>query len=805
MRPTRVVYLCLGLGLAFACAAALSATTYTVTTTADAGAGSLRQALTDATGAAGPHTIAFNIPGTGPHTIALASDLPNVNVDAGLTIDGTTQPGFAGTPQIEIHHDGTFSSQCLRFILTPVTIKALAINRCGTAINSTSGGSLTLLGSRLGTDPSGTVALGNAIGVNLSNGSAANVIGGPNSGDRNILSAHTSNAIQFAFNSGGTVRGNSIGVDATGTVAMGNFIGVNCSSSNAAVIVGGGGAGQGNIISGNTEKAILLQTCQNAVVQGNLIGTDVTGTLPIPNNEGIEANGSTNLEIGGTGAGEGNVIAASVEQGIRLGTAGATVQGNFIGTDESGTAALGNGMGIEIPFGTTTLVGPDTPGGPGANVIAYNILGVVDKGTSTTVRGNSIHDNKFLGLDTGTPLVNANDAGDADNGQPNFPNVTSAVVEGAGVRIIGILESNASSSFDLDFYSNPACSRFPQDYFEGETWIGTTPVTTDGSGHAAFNVLLSPVTVPPGFRVSATSTTADGSTSEFSQQIVLSSAGLTGNTGGGSVLNIGGMQFENGATVAVGGVPATNVQWLGATNITALAPALPAGSINAVTVTNPSGLSGTLPNAYVSAFADADISWLPAVHRRSRGERPDGRMRRAQLLPAQPRHAPADGGLSAARQEGPLLHAAAVHGDGVRRRALHGQRLRSLDRGARGPEHHRRLRRRSQLLPDGPGQSAADGGVSPESAGGVHLPAAGVHGRDIHRRPMLQPVFILDLRDRPAPDHGRLRRQCVLSGDRRQPPADGGVSGQDVRAALLIARGVGLSSSPAPRPPSRRP
>ncbi len=167
-------------------------------------------------------------------------------------------------------------------------------------------------------------------------------------------------------------------------------------------------------------------------------------------------------------------------------------------------------------------MGPDTPGGPGANLIAYNTLGIIDSGATTTVRGNSIHDNKFLGLDTGTPFVNANDAGDVDNGQPNFPNVTSAVVEGAGVRIIGILESNASSSFDLDFYSNPACSRFPQDYFEGETWIGTTPVTTDGSGHAAFNVLLSPVTVPPGFRVSATSTTSDGSTSEFSQQIVLS-------------------------------------------------------------------------------------------------------------------------------------------------------------------------------------------------------------------------------------------------------------------------------------------
>ena len=104
----------LGVVLGFACVAALSATTYTVTTTADSGAGSLRQAVTDANGAAGPHTIAFNIVGTGPHTIALATDLPMISVDAGLTIDGTTQPGFAGTPQIEVHRDGDFQLDVLQ-------------------------------------------------------------------------------------------------------------------------------------------------------------------------------------------------------------------------------------------------------------------------------------------------------------------------------------------------------------------------------------------------------------------------------------------------------------------------------------------------------------------------------------------------------------------------------------------------------------------------------------------------------------------------------------------------------------------
>jgi hypothetical protein len=206
------------------------------------------------------------------------------------------------------------------------------------------------------------------------------------------------------------------------------------------------------------------------------------------------------------------------------------------------TAQLGNAWGIEIPSDPARSWA-DTPGGPGANVIAYNTFGVASPAANNTVRGNSIHDSTFLGLDIGGGGVSANDPGDADNNQPNFPNVTSAVVEGAGVRVIGILESNASSTFDLDFYSNPACSRFPQDLLEGEQWIGTAPVTTDGAGHAAFNVLFSPVTVPAGFRVTATSTTDEGGTSEFSQRIVLSSSPLTGNTAGSQLL-IQGMQFD---------------------------------------------------------------------------------------------------------------------------------------------------------------------------------------------------------------------------------------------------------------------
>jgi hypothetical protein len=89
--------------------AALPANTFTVINTADTGAGSLRQAITDANANAGPDTIAFNIPGSGIQTITVSlTNLPVISDP--VTIDGTTQPGYAGTPLIEIHGSQTAGS-----------------------------------------------------------------------------------------------------------------------------------------------------------------------------------------------------------------------------------------------------------------------------------------------------------------------------------------------------------------------------------------------------------------------------------------------------------------------------------------------------------------------------------------------------------------------------------------------------------------------------------------------------------------------------------------------------------------------
>jgi hypothetical protein len=594
----------LAAALAGLASAGLSAATFTVTNTNDSGAGSLRQALTDANNATGPHTIEFNIPGGGVHTISPATALPQIIVQEGLTIDGTTQPGYANAPLIEISGNASGNSG-LDFQFTPAVVKALVVNGWSSGITSLNGGSLLLTGSYIGTDETGTIAVPNGTGVNLLNG-AANTIGGSSAAERNVIAGNSSAGIHLAFGATGSIRGNYIGVDVTGNAELPTGLGIHCENGSG-LVIGGGIAADRNVIAGADVPGgagITLQSCPNSIIRGNYIGTNAAGTEAFPNQTGIATSLSGGLQIGGTGAGDGNLVSGNTNTGLHLGLSdGSTVQGNRFGTDATGTLPIPNSVGARLAS-NDTLFGTAAPGGPGANIVAFNAIGVDSPGSGNTIRGNSIHDNGYLGLDVGFPNVSANDEDDADPGSQNFPNLSSAVVEGAGVRIMGSLGSTPSSTFDLDFYEEPACSRFPQDLLEGERWIGTAQVATDASGHAAINVLLTPVAVDPGFRVTATATSAaTGDTSEFSQRIVLTSAPLTGNPAGQNIF-LNGMQFDAGTTVTVGGAPATNVTVMSEFSIQANAPALPAGSINAIVVTNSQGISGTLPNGYVSLFAD---------------------------------------------------------------------------------------------------------------------------------------------------------------------------------------------------------
>ena len=346
-------------------------------------------------------------------------------------------------------------------------------------------------------------------------------------------------------------------------------------------------------------RASVLSTGEGHDVKGNRIGTDVTGTVELGiDNEGIQAVAGSGHTIGGTGAGDGNVIGGAAP-GILLGGTDNIVQGNYLGTDTTGTIDLGNDTtGITVS-GTDHVVGGIGAGG--GNTIAFNGsisgAGVMVSGQRVVIRGNRIYANRSasapggLAIELGSVGIQVNDEGDGDsgaNGFQNYPILNSAgpaFAQGAGTRIIGSLNSMASTTFDLDFYSNPPCAARPQEFLEGEVYLGSEQVTTNGSGDVSFDITL-PANVDPGSRISATATDPDGNTSELSQRIVWSlDIPRSGPPEGGTAITIKGMLFEDGATVSIGGVPATGVDVVNSTTIDAISPALAAGSVNVVTVT----------------------------------------------------------------------------------------------------------------------------------------------------------------------------------------------------------------------------
>ena len=448
--------------------------------------------------------------------------------------------------------------------------------------------------------------------------SAILTIGGPTAADGNLISGNQSNGI-YMNAGGGTIQNNRIGTDVTGTVALPNGNGIYAVMGvfNAPLLIGGPGAG--NLISGNTTYGIQIVGHPDVSIQGNLIGTDVNGTAALGNGISGVLGGGTSFVVGGAGGGEGNLVSGN-PIGLDLHADGMVVQGNAIGVDDSHLLPLPNAdIGLRLQSSPTpaapNVVGSSTPGGPGGNLIAFNGGSglVVLAGTRNTMRGNSIHDNHTLGVSLGGfshPL--ADDPGDADgytiNLGQNFPIIASATQAGSDLHILGTLNSRPSTTFDLDFYSNPACARFPHDYLQAEQWIGAAQVTTDGSGIAAIDVTLAGVIVEPGARVSSAATDPQGNTSELSQRLVLSSAPLVGTAAAGQALSLDGMLFEAGGSVDFSGTPGTAYSYLGNTSVQITAPALIPGSIVDLTLHDPSGLSGTLPRGYVAQFSDVDIN-----------------------------------------------------------------------------------------------------------------------------------------------------------------------------------------------------
>ncbi|MCA9067025.1 MAG: hypothetical protein KDA96_28370, partial [Planctomycetaceae bacterium] len=209
-----------------------------------------------------------------------------------------------------------------------------------------------------------------------------------------------------------------------------------------------------------------------------------------------------------------------------------TVVGNYIGTNAVGDNLGGTGSAISISSATAATIG-GTNAGEGNVIANYTGDGIsVTSATSGyTFLGNSIYSNGDLGIDLGTSGVTANDTGDADTGAnnlQNFPVLGSAVTDGSSqITITGTLNSLANSYFRIEFFASN--SGDASGYGEGQTYLGYANVATDGSGNATINAVLS-ASVPTGAYVSATATKSDasytsfGGTSEFSANVVATGA-----------------------------------------------------------------------------------------------------------------------------------------------------------------------------------------------------------------------------------------------------------------------------------------
>jgi titin len=420
-------------------------TTFTVTNTSDSGAGSLRQAILDANSTpnvGGPDVIAFNI-GSGVQTITAASALPTIT--EALTIDGTTENGYAGTPLIELRGGASLPSGTngLTISSNGSTVRGLVINGfnvgAGAAILLTGNGN-TIQGNYIGTNAAGTGTvvsgtIGNFYGVYVTSGN--NIIGGTAGGAGNLISGNGYGV--YITGSGATLNqllGNLIGTNAAGNGAVGNTQNaVRIESSDNTV--GGTASAARNVISGNSGGGVFIGTTSAAtrnVVLGNYIGTNTAGTAQIPGQStGVFIFAAPNNTVGGTAVGARNIISGN-NTAITISNSTATgnqVLGNYVGIDVTGSVGIANNIGILIS-GVNNVVGGTTA--QARNVISGNTNGVYFQGGSTTT-GNQVLGN-YIGTNAaGTAAIGNSNAGVYIN--PASNNVIGGTASGAWNVISG--------------------------------------------------------------------------------------------------------------------------------------------------------------------------------------------------------------------------------------------------------------------------------------------------------------------------------------------------------------------------------
>lgn len=535
----------------------------------------LYAAIQEANASPGADLINFSIKSTTYGTIFGGG---GTQISESVTIDGSSQG------RVEIYGNG--HTVGLSVFGTATTIRGMALNRYSSKAISLGGSGHIVEGNYVGTDVTGSQIVGNPGATGIYVNGQDHLIGGTTSVARNVIAGFTTANIEIDTDfddktAGGiTIQGNYIGTNANGTDALGTTRTAIDSFRGFGLTIGGASPGAGNLISGNRQNAlialystsstlvaanklgtnalgtallgpgvntgygiivgyaidngvtylstkstiggptpqtknlisgcpsyaIVLTRASEINVRNNLVGTEITGTSALGNGFGIQVTGIEGKfnDIGGLSPETSNVISGNKNYGIFVFSDNNTISGNYVGTQIDGVKPLRNGgIGIAV-YGNSNSIGLSVgkQGEKPNNVIAYN--GGDGVYVAATASKNLIRFNSIFDNDGLGIKVE-------DSTAPQAPVITVANVLGK-IQVDGKLTGRSNTTYTIEYYGNDACD--PAGSGEGKNFLGWHEVTTDGSGMATF---IAPFNPPAGVIVTATaSLSSEGSTSQFS-------------------------------------------------------------------------------------------------------------------------------------------------------------------------------------------------------------------------------------------------------------------------------------------------
>lgn len=535
----------------------LAPAVFTVINTNNSGAGSLHQAILNANATAGLNTINFNIPNSGSpsvHVINLTSALPTITGE--VAISGASEPGYAGSPLIELNGSlAGSSSQGLLLTASNCTVNALSIVGFGQFGIDIAGGTNDVVSHcDIGIEPSNTALGDGAGGVLLSQHALGNTI------ETSTISDNSGYGIELSGTgtTGNIIQQNQIG---TGTDGTG---GADTTIAGVALIQGAStNRIAGNVIAANQTYGVMLLdagTTGNHII-GNTIGLDSSGDSDGNGVAGVYIGVTANGNIvGGASAAAGNIISGNGLDGVLIdGTAGNTVENNLIGVGSNQTTNLANGAnGVALQDGASSniilsnVLGFQSMAGvllDGAshNLVALNLVGISSTGGNIGNPGQGI-----MVADGATKnVISLNDVGNNGLGTTlgNGVEVTGTGTTGNIIQkdTIGLTSSGAvaSNGFGISIQDGASGNRVG-----GPSAAQRNVVSANFAANLEISDSSGNTVQSNYFGTNAAGTAASPVASLSGVEITDSSGNLIGGTGAGNVISGSANDFDPGIDIA---------------------------------------------------------------------------------------------------------------------------------------------------------------------------------------------------------------------------------------------------------------